>query len=158
MKYAGSQGRPPGFPGRPETSPYNGCIVSQMRCHPEYLRHPCNLSTESPKQDHAGCACYPRQKSPGREVVNLHFLLKKNRVLWTRLFYRLDRSGLIIASPPSILIFVLPLPAFSIGLLPFPPVLRSFFLALRPWCVLLTLFGPRLLPLITDFRASLLRR
>ena len=64
----------------------------------------------------------------------------------------LDKSGLIIVLPASFFIFLLPLPMASIGLL------RSLFLALRPWWVLLTLCSPWLLPLIMDCRASLLRR
>ena len=45
-----------------------------------------------------------------------------------------------------------------IGLLRLPPILRSLFLALRSWRLLLTLFDPRLLPPILDCRASLLWR
>jgi hypothetical protein len=70
----------------------------------------------------------------------------------------MEKSGLIIASPASFLIFVLPLTVVPLGLLRFPPVMRFLFLALRPWGLLLTLCSPWLPPLILDSRAALLRR
>ena len=70
----------------------------------------------------------------------------------------MDTSGLIIAFPASFFIFLLALPVASLGLLRLPPILRSLFLPLRPWRLLLTLCSPWRLPLILDCRALLLRR
>ena|SRR6266568_4238413 len=76
-------------------------------------------------------------------------------------FGLMDKSGLIIAFPATFLFFLLPLALAlaPIGLLRLSPLLRSLFLALRPWCLLLTLTLCTiwLLPLIPECRASLLR-
>ena len=57
-------------------------------------------------------------------------------------------------------VFLLPLPLAALRLLRGPFALRSYFLALRPWRLLLTLDCPlrRRLPLILGCRASLLSR
>jgi hypothetical protein len=60
----------------------------------------------------------------------------------------MDKSGLIIALPASVLILLLPLLMAPVGLLRLPFILRSLFLALRPWWLLLALCRPLLLPLI----------
>ena len=70
----------------------------------------------------------------------------------------MEKSGLIIASPASFLIFVLPLTVVPPGILRFTPVMRSLLLALRPWGLLFTLCPRWLLPAILDCRAALLRR
>ena len=69
-----------------------------------------------------------------------------------------DKSGLIIVSPASFLIFLLTLPLAPLGLLRLPAILRFLYLALRLWRLLNTRCRPRLLPLFLDCRASLLRR
>jgi hypothetical protein len=46
---------------------------------------------------------------------------------------------LIIASPAMLLVFLLPLPLAFLGLLRLHLILRSLFLTLRAWCLLLTL-------------------
>jgi hypothetical protein len=35
----------------------NGALMSQIRCHPEYLRYPGNPSKGACQRDHASCAC-----------------------------------------------------------------------------------------------------
>ena len=65
-------------------------------------------------------------------------------------------NGLIIAFPASFLIFLLPLALAPLGLLRLPSILRSLLLALRSWCLLLTLYPSWLLLLLLYCRASLL--
>ena len=59
-------------------------------------------------------------------------------------------------TPAPFITFLLPLPVALLGLFGHPSVRRSLFVALRPWCRLFTLYGPRLLPLILARRGSLL--
>ena len=63
-------------------------------------------------------------------------------------FSVVDYSGLFIASPSSIVIFVLSLPLAPVGFLRRPSILRSLLLVVRPWSLLTLLFQLILLPLI----------
>ena len=61
-------------------------------------------------------------------------------------------------SPAPFITFLLPLPVALAGFLGHPSVRHSLFVALRPWSLLLMLYGTRRLPLILARRGSLLGR
>jgi hypothetical protein len=69
-----------------------------------------------------------------------------------------NKSGLIIASPATFLIFLLPLPLPPPGLLRLPAILRSLCLSLRLRRLLHARCSLLLLTLFPDYRASLLGR